>query len=136
MRKAKRKFMKGPAAITIKRIHTDLFMKDLGPTVPSSSSSCIRQKPPKGKRRMLNSVSPIWREKIFAPMPMENSSTKIPLFFAAMKCPYSWAITRIPIKTTEMIMENKLLPPLGYRKFRHDAKPLAHVSASNKSSSV
>ena len=96
MRNASRKFMTGPAAITAIRAPTDLLRKEVELDAPSSASPSMRQKPPKGRIRILYSVSPLVREKIFGPMPTANSCTQMPFFFAIIKCPNSCAITRTP----------------------------------------
>ena len=88
--------MTGPAAITAIRAPTDLLRKEVELDAPSSASPSLRQKPPKGRIRILYSVSPLVREKIFGPMPTANSCTQMPFFFAIIKCPNSCAITRTP----------------------------------------
>ena len=59
----------------------------------------------------------------FLPIPTANSSTHTPHFFATIKCPNSWTMTRTPITIKEIMIEEsipitsknfyiKVLPPL------------------------
>ena len=129
--------MTGPAAITAIRAPTDLLRKEVELDAPSSASPSMRQKPPKGRMRILYSVSPLVREKIFGPMPTANSCTQMPFFFAIIKCPNSCAITRTPrsimvINNEEMFSTSRQI----YQKRTDCAYALAHASASSKSSNV
>ena len=129
--------MTGPAAITAIRAPTDLLRKEVELDAPSSASPSMRQKPPKGRIRILYSVSPLVREKIFGPMPTANSCTQMPFFFAIIKCPNSCAITRTPrsimvINNEEMFSTSRQI----YQKRTDCAYALAHASASSKSSNV
>ena len=115
--------MIGPAAMIAIRAHTDFARKERSVISPSSVSPWRRQKPPSGNRRRLYSVSPICLEQIFLPIPTANSSTHTPHFFATIKCPNSWTMTRTPITIKEIMIEEsipitsknfyiKVLPPL------------------------
>ena len=78
----------GPAATTDILAHTDLLLK-LPSDRSSASSSPIIHAPPKGSSFRENFVSPICFPNNVGPSPKENSSTRIPFFFARRKCPNS-----------------------------------------------
>ena len=71
---------------------------------PSSSSMAagfspkIRTKPPIGRALKVYSVSPFFTPNSFGGKPIPNSSTRMPVFLAAMKCPHS--CTKISTKRT------------------------------------
>ena len=74
----------GPAAMTEILAHTDLLLKLFGESVASSSSP-IAQNPPIGRILTAYFVPLYSLEKIAGPIPIANSSTSIPFFFASKK---------------------------------------------------
>ena len=85
---ARIKLKTGPAAITEILAHTDLLLKFPGAS-DASSSSPIMHKPPIGKSFRQYLVPLYSFETRFGPIPIANSSTSIPFFFASVKCPSS-----------------------------------------------
>ena len=81
-------FITAPAITTIILFQTFALLNALG-SGDSSSSPSIAQKPPIGKILSEYLVSPFPKEKIFGPIPSENSLTLIPLFLAVIKWPNS-----------------------------------------------
>ena len=78
----------------------------LNSSISLSASPAILTKPPIGNALISYSVSPIFRENNFGPIPIENSLQKTPKDFAVKKCPSSCTKTTIPkikIKTTIFI---------------------------------
>ena len=95
MRKPIKKFIREPAASTMKRCHRGLAVKARGSSLSPSSPS-MAQKPPMGRARRLYSVSPFFRLNRVGPMPMEYSFTRMPKSLAALKCPSSWTAMSTP----------------------------------------
>ena len=81
---ASRKLKSGPANTTAILAHTDLLLNAFGSDSFSSSPN-IMQEPPKGKSFNEYLVSPFSKLHTLGPIPMENSITPMPHFFATMK---------------------------------------------------
>ena len=108
---AKMKLKTAPAATTEILAQTDLLLKLPSPTSFTSSSPII-QEPPIGNSFREYLVSPLTKLRSLGPIPMENSSTRIPFNFASKKCPNS--CTKIISPNTIIARMMPTLPPTFY----------------------
>ena len=95
--------MNAPATSTRRRFHT-FWLTNARGSSDSPSSPVMAQYPPKGTQRREYSVSPFCFWKMAGPIPIANSSTRMPHSFATAKWPNSWIPTRIPKNKTAIMI--------------------------------